>query len=116
VIAHIILFRPQAALDEGQRMAVVDAFRAAVAAAPTVRGCRIGRRLRHGLPGYEQAMREDYEFAAIVEFDDVAGLLAYLRNPAHAGIGAQFGASAAAALAYDYEMESLETVSPDVFK
>ena len=57
-------------------------------------------------------MREDYQFAAIVEFDDVAGLLAYLQNPAHAGIGTQFGSSAAAALAYDYEMVTLENVSP----
>jgi hypothetical protein len=116
VIAHIILFTPRAALDEGQRMAVVEAFRAAVAAAPAVRGCKIGRRVRHGLPGYEQAMRDSYDFAAIVEFDDVAGLVGYLQNPAHAGIGAQFGSSAAAALAYDYEMESLETVSPSVFR
>lgn len=114
MISHIILFRPRAVLDEAQRLAVVEAFRTAVAAAPTVRGCRIGRRVRHGLPGYEQAMREDYEFAAIVEFDDVAGLLTYLQNPAHAGIGRQFGSSAAAALAYDYEMVSLERVSPSL--
>ena len=50
-------------------------------------------------------MREDFEYAVVVEFDDVAGLTAYLAHPQHAAIGQHFTQSAAAALAYDYEME-----------
>ena len=36
-------------------------------------GSASGRRVTHGLPGYEQMMRDDYEFAAVIEFDDVDG-------------------------------------------
>ena len=53
-------------------------------------------------------MRDDYEFAAIIEFDDMDGLKTYLRHPAHAVIGRHFTASASRSLAYDYELaESL---------
>ena len=40
-----------------------------------------------------------------IEFDDVAGLSAYLAHPKHAAIGSHFMQAAEAALAYDYEME-----------
>ena len=52
-------------------------------------------------------MREDYQYALILEFDDIAGLEAYLHNPAHAKIGAVFTSGAEAALAYDYELVDL---------
>ena len=53
-------------------------------------------------------MAEDYQYALIVDFDDVEGLTAYLRNPAHAGIGGLFTSAASASLAYDYELAELE--------
>lgn len=102
MIAHVILFAPRPELTPAQRLEVLDAFTRAAEAAPTVRQVRIGRRVRHGLPGYEAAMREQYEYLAVLEFDDLEGLKAYLRHPAHAEAGRHFGASAAAALAYDY--------------
>ena len=49
-------------------------------------------------------MLVDYQYAAIVEFDDRAGLEAYLRHPAHDAAGRHFTQSAAHALAYDYEV------------
>ena len=49
-------------------------------------------------------MREDLEYAAVIEFDDIAGLTAYLEHPAHAAAGEHFTSSGAVALAYDYEM------------
>jgi hypothetical protein len=107
MIAHVILFRPRSDLDTRGQLAVLESFTSA-AAAPSVRSIQIGRRVRHGLPGYESAMREDYEYFAILLFDDLEGLKAYLQDPAHAGAGRHFGASAAAALAYDYAV-----VGPD---
>jgi hypothetical protein len=104
MIAHIILFRPRSGLALEDRVALLEAFKSAVTGAPTVRRVRIGRRVRHGLTGYEQRMSEDYEYAVIVEFDDLDGLTAYLRHPAHASAAAHFSASGAAALAYDYEL------------
>ena len=103
MIAHVILFRPRPELTPDQRRAVLNAFSTATISAPSVQGVRIGRRVRHGRPGYEQAMREDYEYLAVVEFDSVEGLLAYLDHPAHAAAGSHFMTSGAAALAYDYE-------------
>ena len=109
MIAHIILFRPRSDLSTDQRRAVLEAFTAAVTRAPTVRRVRMGRRIRHGRPGYEQLMRDDYEYAAVLEFDDLAGLTAYLDHPAHAAAGPHFTSSGAIALAYDYEMvEAME--------
>ena len=104
MIAHIILFAPRADLSPVQRDEILNAFTRATAAVPTVRNVRIGRRILHGLPGYEQSMRTDFEYAAIVEFDDVAGLEEYLRHPAHAAAGRHFSESAAASLAYDYAL------------
>jgi Stress responsive A/B Barrel Domain len=105
LIAHVILFKPKHSLTDTDRQAVLDGLRAAAAGIPSIRRMRVGRRVRHGRPGYEQLMREDFEYAVIVEFDDVAGLTAYLAHPQHAAIGEHFTQSAAAALAYDYELE-----------
>lgn len=111
MIAHVILFQPRPDLTRAQRAAVLSALSDAAREAPTVRACRIGRRVKHGLPGYEQAMPQDFEYAAIIEFDSVDGLKAYLRHPAHQAIGQHFATAAAAALAYDYEMVGLEDAS-----
>ena len=105
MIAHVVLFKPKHELTAAQRQGVIDALKAAASGIPTVRGLRVGKRIRHGRPGYEQLMREDFEYVVIVEFDDVEGLTAYLAHPQHDAIGAHFMQSAAAALAYDYEME-----------
>ena len=104
MIAHIILFAPRSDLSPDQREEILTAFTRATAAVPTVKKVRIGRRILHGLPGYEQMMRTDFEYAAIVEFDDVTGLEEYLRHPAHVAAGHHFTESAAAALAYDYAL------------
>jgi len=105
MISHIVLFRPKPDLTEAERQAVIDDLRTAASAIPTVRGLRVGRRIRHGRPGYEQLMREDFEFIVVIDFDDVEGLTAYLAHPQHAAIGMHFVQASAAALAYDYEME-----------
>jgi hypothetical protein len=106
MIAHVVLFAPRQDLHGAQRLEILESFRTAAEAASTVRSVRIGRRVRHGLPGYESAMRDDFEYLAILEFDDVGGLKAYLEHPAHAVAGRHFTASAAAALAYDYTVVS----------
>lgn len=104
MIVHVILFSPRADLSESHRLELLDGLAAASKGVPSIRRFRVGRRVRHGLPGYEQTMHEDYEFAAIVEFDDVDGLKAYLAHPLHTGIGQHFTSSASSSLAYDYVM------------
>ena len=108
MIAHVVLFSPRSNLAEDAWRSLLDALRETTAGVPAVRRFRVGRRIMHGVPGYEQAMLESYEYAAIVEFDDLDGLKAYLAHPAHAALGAHFTKSAARGLAYDYEVEDFD--------
>lgn len=107
MIAHVVLLKPRPGLGESETRAMLDAFALATSSIPSVRRCRVGRRVTHGLPGYEAQMGDGFEYSAIVEFEDLGGLKAYLTHPAHASIGAYFTTAAAHALAYDYEMVDL---------
>jgi stress responsive alpha/beta barrel protein len=110
MIVHVVLFSPRSDLSAADRAALLAALESAAQNIPSIKRLRIGKRVTHALPGYEQMMRDDYEYAVIIEFDDVEGLKAYLQHPAHAAAGHHFTASAAKALAYDYEVgESLIT-------
>ena len=110
MIVHVVLFSPKPDLSESDRRTLLDALSAAATGIPSIRRFRVGKRVKHSLPGYEQMMRDDYEYAVLIEFDDVAGLTAYLQHPAHAAAGHHFTQSASKALAYDYEVsESLIT-------
>ena len=104
MIAHVILFSPRPGLPGDVRQQLLDGLASAATQIPSIRRFRVGRRVTHGLPGYEQAMPATYGFAAIVEFDDLEGLKAYLAHPAHSAIGGHFTTSASHALAYDFEM------------
>ena len=104
MILHVVLFQPRADLGNAQREELLEGMSVAAKEIPTLRRFRVGRRILHGLPGYEHAMTESYEYAAIAEFDDREGLVAYLQHPAHQSIGRHFTASAERSLAYDYEM------------
>jgi hypothetical protein len=109
MIAHVILFTPRPDMTGAERQAVLKTLEVAAAAIPTISRIRVGARIRHGRPGYEQVMKEDFEYAVIIEFDTLEDLAAYLAHPQHAAIGKHFSESAAAALAYDYEMVDLKT-------
>ena len=113
MIAHVVLFRPRPALLTSERLALVDAFVRAVRDIPSIRRCRVGKRITHGR-GYEQLMRENYEYAAVLEFDDVTGLQAYLRHPAHEALAERFFAAFEIALMYDYELKEGENALAEV--
>ena len=108
MISHLVLFKPRGSLTTEQRQQVLSAIARAIERCPSVRGCRVGRRVLHGLPGYEQAMTQDFAYALVVEFDDVDGLKEYLTHPAHQALGDLFTSGAAASLAYDYELTTLD--------
>ena len=110
MLAHVVLFRPKADLHAAEREALIDALSQALAEIPSIRRARIGRRVTHGRP-YEQLMRADYTYLALLEFDDVGGLQAYLNHPAHEQLAARFFAAFEEALMYDYEMG--EGTEPD---
>jgi hypothetical protein len=107
MIAHIVLLQPRGDLTEDERRAALDTLAAAAADVPEIRRFQLGRRVKHGLPGYERLTTQDYEFALIIEVDDVAALTRYLQAPAHAALGHLFYTATSAALAYDYELEQI---------
>jgi hypothetical protein len=107
MIAHIVLLQPRPDLTEAQREEALAALRNAAAGVPEIRSLRLGRRVIHGLPGYEQLMRQDFEYALIIEVDNVNALKRYLQAPAHAALGELFYRASSAALAYDYAMEDI---------
>ena len=104
MIHHVVLFQPRADLPDQDRAHFLESLSRAAGAIPSIKRFSVGRRIQHGLRGYEQAMTTAYDYALIAEFDDVEGLKAYLVHPAHNAIGDHFTRSADRALAYDYEM------------
>ena len=107
MITHIVLFTPRPGLPPHERAALVDVLRSALRSIPSIRHARVGRRVTHGRP-YEQAMRVNYEFAALLEFDDVPGLKAYLEHPAHHTLATRFFSVVDEALMYDFDLEEGE--------
>jgi hypothetical protein len=103
VIVHVVLFRPRADLTAAARDSLAEAVSHAVRSIPSLRRAQVGRRVTHGRP-YEASMRADYSHAALFEFDDVAGLRAYLEHPAHEQMARRFFVAFEDALMYDYEM------------
>ena len=111
MIVHVVLFEPRPDLSDEARRHVLADLRASAETITSARRFRIGRRIRHGLPGYEQGMTDNYSYALVVEFDDVSGLTEYLRHPAHESLGRHFSQSALRALAYDFAMS--DATHPD---
>jgi len=103
MIAHVVLFRPRGDLSPAARSALAGAFEAALLEIPSIRRARVGRRVLHGR-AYESLMHVDYQYAAILEFDDVTGLKAYLEHPAHQQLGSQFSGVVEHALMYDFDL------------
>jgi len=103
MVAHIVLFPPKPDIGATAKQAMFDALQAAAAEIPSVRRFQIGRRITHG-PQYERLMTEAYPYAAVIEFDDLPGLQAYLKHPRHEALGELFYQLLEKALAYDYEM------------
>lgn len=107
MVFHVVLFHPRPDLSAADRVALIDAIEDALRRIPSIRRFQVGRRIRHGA-GYEALMNVDLDYAAILEFDDLAGLQAYLHHPAHEALGKRFMQSLAASAIYDYAMQGPE--------
>ena len=113
MVSHLVLMQPRPDLSAADRRGFIEAFERALREIPTVRGVRIGDRLTHGA-GYEQ-IGPAMNYVAVIDFDDLAGLQAYLRHPAHEELGAWFGRSLSAALVYDFEVGGIEALQTGRF-
>jgi len=103
VIVHVVLFTPKASVSEADRRALAESFAAAVRTIPSVRTAQVGRRVKHGA-GYEALPQPDLQYAALITFDDHAGLLEYLQHPAHAEPGRRFFEVMEQGVAFDYDV------------
>jgi hypothetical protein len=104
VIAHVVLFRPRPDLSMDDRRALIESFATALRQIPSISRARVGQRVTIGRT-YEQLTRTDLPYAAILEFDHVDALRAYLDHPAHEDIATRFFGAIAETLIYDFEME-----------
>jgi len=107
MVFHIVLFKPRPELSTRERAELVEALEDALRRIPSIRRFNLGRRVKHGA-GYEALMTLDLDYAAILEFEDLAGLHAYLEHPAHAALGRRFMQSLQASAIYDYRMQSAD--------
>ena len=111
MIVHIVMIQPHAGLEPAALDAAVADVKNAAREISSIRRVRVGRRIRHGLPGYEQSMTVDFTYAALFEFDDLRGLEEYLRHPSHATLGRHFATLGERTLAYDYEIADVPDAS-----
>jgi len=107
MVSHVVLMKVRADLSAVERLALIDAFKQAIRNIPSVRGVRVGTRVTHGA-GYETGALDTADYVVVVEFDDLAGLQAYLRHPAHGDLSTRFRQSLGSALVYDFEVGGLE--------
>ena len=109
MILHIVVIEPHPGSEPAALARAQSDLQEAVRQIPSIRRLRVGPRVRHGLPGYEEQMRIDFAYAAVFEFDDQAGLEAYLRHPFHATLARHFATLGRQALAYDYAVQDVGT-------
>ncbi len=107
MISHVVLLKPRPDLTREERRGFVALFERTLREIPSVRGVRVGARIAHGA-AYESLARDGFEFMAAIDFDDFAGLQAYLRHPAHEALGARFYDTLSAAAVYDFEMSGID--------
>ena len=98
---HVVLFRPRPDVWDAEREALFEAMRVAAREIPSVRGFRIGQHIAQPVP-YVMSGFPSFPWVALLEFDDEAGLRAYLSHPLHVALGQRFNAAAEAAMIYDY--------------
>jgi len=107
MVFHIVLFKPRPELSAPDRAALIEALEDAHRRIPSIRRVSVGRRVKHGA-GYEALMTVDLDYAAFLEFDDVAGLHAYLEHPAHVALGRRFMQSLESSAIYDYQIQGAD--------
>jgi hypothetical protein len=106
MITHLVVMKPRVDLTARDCEAFIEAFEHAVREIPVVRAVRIGRRVTHGAQ-YEQTSPDAADFLIQIDFEDLAGLQAYLRHPAHEAVGAHFNRLLESGWVYDFETGDL---------
>lgn len=109
MIAHLVLYELRPDLADADRTRFLEALEHAIENIPTVRGVRFGRRHLIGA-GYEAIATPAFSFFALFEFENIAGLKAYLDHPAHVALGQLFWSCCLRTLVFDYEIGDAEAI------
>ena len=111
MIAHIVLFNPKPGITESSLRSFGQAIGDAFTAIPSVKRARIGRHVDVDA-GYRRSFGDSaYEYSAVLEFSDIAGLVEYLRHPLHERLGSLFWENCQSAVIS--EVELVEAVDRD---
>jgi len=102
MVYHLVLMKPRPDLSAADHERLIGAFERAIREIPSVRGVRVGRRVADRV-SYEARMPDLADFLVMIDFENLDGLAAYLRHPAHEELGTRFNESLAAGLLYDFE-------------
>jgi hypothetical protein len=90
MIAHVVLFEPKVTTGEAGRAEFLEAMKVAFSQIPSVTRSMVASRVTVGA-GYESTIGDEtYSYVNVVEFEDVAGLKAYLDHPLHQRLGQLF--------------------------
>ena len=109
MISHVVLMKPRPDLAPADREALVEAFEKAIREIPSVRGVRIGKRVKHGA-AYEDSAPDAADYLIVLDFDDLGALRAYLDHPAHRELGVRFNQSLSAGLVFDFEVQGADAL------
>jgi hypothetical protein len=103
MIAHVVLYEFRSDLDPGDQERLHRTVQMALASIPSVRRWMVGRRITLDA-SYEALMETSYGYAAVLEFEDRAGLRDYLEHPLHADVSRLFWSCSARTIVFDYDV------------
>lgn len=111
VIQHIVLFTPKATLSDDERRTFASRTLGTLTGCSQIARLTIGRRAEIDA-GYERLFGDKtYEYAAVLEFSDQAGLVHYLNTPEHAELGRLFWENCESTVVS--EVELIDVLAPD---
>jgi hypothetical protein len=106
VICHLVLFNLKEAVDTRDIGRFANVMRDTCMSAQSVLRVRVGRRISIDA-GYQRFMgHTTYDYVAVIEFEDAAGLVRYLRHPKHDELGRLFWEYCSEALVVEAEMHN----------
>ena len=104
MIAHMVFFQPKQGTSVAERRSFVDALRSVAREIAVIRRVRVGNTLSIGQMPIDILGQKTFDYAAILEFDDQAGLKEYLDHPVHDKLRGLFWTLCDATLIADVDM------------
>jgi hypothetical protein len=90
VIAHVVLFTPKKDLSSDQLLAFATTMAGCFRSIDSIERVSVGRHAEIQA-GYDREFGDQtYEYGAVLEFRNAAGLIDYLRHPLHHELGRLF--------------------------